>query len=239
MGASIGAVNGWMIAGGCSPDRMEQHWLDLTGSQSMRWRRPPHPWRGIMDSAAVNEALRSIYEAYRPRCDYALVVTEVPRMHPRIVCGAAMTWRHLAASCSLPFIFEPVKIDGKFYADGGLLCANPVWAAAALGATRILAVNVLAHMPSLTLRYSAAALRKVVPFRPIVPKWVDVSILTPSERLGSVRDSLRPNERLLRHWLELGEADAEKWMLSFEARAIPEKNIPSRNVLRDNKITES
>jgi NTE family protein len=211
VGASIGAVNGWMIAGGCPQDRMERHWLDLAQAGSLRWRRLPHPWRGLMDSVAVADALRSIYVAYRPQCGYALVVTELPRMRPRIVSGGDVTWRHLAASCSLPFVFEPVRIGGRLYTDGGLLCANPVWAAAELGARRIVAVNVLDRMPSSILRCGAATLRRVASFRPSVSASVDVAILTPSKPLGSVRDSLRPDERLVRKWMELGAADAGRW----------------------------
>ncbi len=37
-----------------------------------------------------------------------------------------------------------VRIDGKLCADGGLLGALPVWAVARMGATRIVAINVLA-----------------------------------------------------------------------------------------------
>ncbi|MGH9664027.1 MAG: patatin-like phospholipase family protein [Bryobacteraceae bacterium] len=211
VGASIGAVNGWMIAGGCPQETMERHWLDLAEAGNIRWRRPPHPWRGVMDSAPVGEALRSIQAAYAPRCEYALVVTEMPRMRPRIVRGAEVTWRHLAASCSLPFVFEPVRIGGRLYTDGGLLCANPIWAAAALGARRVIAVNVLDRMPSSILRCGAAALRRIAPFRPFVPASLEVSVLTPSDPLGSVRESLRPDARLVRKWLELGAADAERW----------------------------
>jgi predicted patatin/cPLA2 family phospholipase len=32
----------------------------------------------------------------------------------------------LAASCAAPYYFEPVKINGNYYTDGGVACATPV-----------------------------------------------------------------------------------------------------------------
>lgn len=210
VGASIGAVNGWMIAGGCAAGQMERHWLELARARSIRFRRPPHLWRGLLDSAVIGKRLQAIYDAYRPQCEYALVVTELPAVRPKIVRGPEVTFRHLAASCALPFVFEQVRIDGRLYTDGGLLCPNPVWAAAELGARRIVAINVLERMPSSLLRFGASTLRRVAPFRPAIPDTAEVHVLTPSEPLGSVRDSLGARESQVQKWLELGAADAER-----------------------------
>ena len=62
------------------------------------------------------------------------------------------------ASCAIPSGYPPVRINGKLYVDGGVLDVLPVWAAAEMGATRVIAVNVLPLMPSRPLR---AALRVV------------------------------------------------------------------------------
>jgi len=47
----------------------------------------------------------------------------------------------VALSSRIPFIFPPVKRDGKVYVDGGVLCNLPVEAARGLGADRVLAVH--------------------------------------------------------------------------------------------------
>ncbi|HLJ15057.1 MAG TPA: patatin-like phospholipase family protein [Bryobacteraceae bacterium] len=210
VGASIGCINGWLIAGDCSPDEMERYWQELARPRPIPWRWPLPPWRGVVDFSQVDGTLREIHAAFRPRRDYALVLTDLLRLKPVIVRGAEVTWRHLAASCAVPLVFDQVRIGGRFYTDGGLLCANPVWAAAALGACRVIAVNVLDRMPSRILSVGVNAVRGIAPFRPVVPDSVEVTILSPSEELGSAWDTLRPGAGLVRRWMELGAADAER-----------------------------
>jgi predicted acylesterase/phospholipase RssA len=209
VGASIGSVNGWLIAGGCTPAELERFWLE-TGTSSLRWRMPRRPWSGVLDPGPLHQMLRDICAAYQPKVEYAVVVTELMRLRPTIIRGADVTWRHLAASCAVPAVFDQVRIGKRFYSDGGLLCANPLWAAAALGARRIVSVNVLERMPSRILRSGAMVVRRMAPFRPTVPGSVDVRVLTPSETLGGARDTIRPNVNLIRRWLDLGAADAAR-----------------------------
>lgn len=59
---------------------------------------------------------------------------------PLVVCatdldsGEAVQWRsgsmpeRVAASCSIPIIFKPIKIDGVNYVDGGVIHNLPAWA---------------------------------------------------------------------------------------------------------------
>ena len=70
-------------------------------------------------------------------------MVEVPSLRSRIVRETEITPLHLAASCSIPFVFPPVKIDGRYYVDGGFRAGLPLWAAEELGATRAIALNVL------------------------------------------------------------------------------------------------
>lgn len=50
------------------------------------------------------------------------------------------------ASCSIPGIFRPVKIDGKMYVDGGVVSPIAVDAARRLGADIVIAVDISADM---------------------------------------------------------------------------------------------
>ena len=68
----------------------------------------------------------------------AVVVTDLLRLKPGIFRGSEVTWRHLAASCAVPLVLPQVRIDGRWYSDGGLLNPLPVYAAVELGATEIL-----------------------------------------------------------------------------------------------------
>ena len=48
---------------------------------------------------------------------------------------------HVVASCSVPFYFPPVEIDGGLYLDGAVHLERPFAAAISMGATRILGVS--------------------------------------------------------------------------------------------------
>ena len=52
-----------------------------------------------------------------------------------------ITVEHVLASAALPFVFPAVKIDSRWYGDGGIRLAAPLSSAVHLGATRILAMS--------------------------------------------------------------------------------------------------
>jgi NTE family protein len=54
---------------------------------------------------------------------------------------AEITVEHVLASAALPFVFPAVKIDQRWYGDGGIRLAAPLSSAVHLGATRILAMS--------------------------------------------------------------------------------------------------
>ena len=62
-----------------------------------------------------------------------------PRLRLVRIPHERITPAYLMASCAVPFGYPPVRIDGKLYVDGGLLDILPVWAAAEMGATRVIA----------------------------------------------------------------------------------------------------
>jgi NTE family protein len=52
-----------------------------------------------------------------------------------------ITVEHVLASAALPFVFPAVKIESRWYGDGGIRLAAPLSSAVHLGATRILAMS--------------------------------------------------------------------------------------------------
>ena len=134
-------------------------------------------------------------------------MVEVPRLRTRLLRDSEVTWQHLAASCSIPFFFPPVRIDGKHYVDGGLRGALPLWAAEAMGATRAIAVNALTHplfhaVHTLLDRHRASAALEVIR-------------IEPSEPLGRLRDAVVWSEPLIARWLALGERDGARALRSI------------------------
>jgi NTE family protein len=208
VGASIGAVNGWAIAGGCPPAELIDAWLNLEAAGRFRWQIPRGPFHGVLNSEPLREAIRGIHSAYRPRTEFALVMTDLLKLRPRIVRHPEVSWEHLAAATALFGIFDQVKLEGRIYSDGGMLAALPVWAAAELGATHIVALDVLPESPGLVVKTFARTVRAIAPFRPFVPPDVEVIRLSPPVLLGSALEALRWKRENAEAWIKQGERDA-------------------------------
>ncbi len=195
-GASAGAWNGWAIAGGATVEDLEGEWLDPAIGRILAWG--PHS-TGLLRPDALHRKARELCARYRPHIPFGLTVVEVPRLRTCLLRDSEIGWQHLAASCSIPCCFPPVRIGGKHYVDGGLRGALPLWAAEAMGATRAIAVNALTGWPFRTLhallhqRQASAAL--------------EVIRIEPSEPLGSLRDAVVWSAPTIARWFELGERD--------------------------------
>jgi NTE family protein len=208
VGASVGALNAWAIAGGCSPDGLCATWTDRASSDLMHLRaRPGLPWNGAFDPAPLYKKVDEFCSRFQPRVPYATNIVEVPRFRQVCVSGDRVTPAHLRASSAIPFGFPPVRIGGKYYVDGGLLAPVPLWAAVQMGATSAVVINVLEFMPSVLLRAAVGAFRAVA-----APKVsfanLEVTWIRPSSPLGRVRDALFWKEENARRWIEMGERDA-------------------------------
>jgi predicted acylesterase/phospholipase RssA len=187
VGASVGSLNGYAIAGGVSAQELAEFWLR---PELARFRNLPANIQNLMGR-------------YPARLEYAVVLTEAPRLKARIFTQG-ITWRHLAASCALPGVLRPYRIDGQWYTDGGLLNPLPVWAAIELGATRIVGVNVLAEMPPLWTKPFVQAFRRAAGHHPPVPAGIELVTLAPDQVLGSLWDALHWRRENIERWLEQG-----------------------------------
>jgi NTE family protein len=215
VGASIGALNAWALAGGCPPDELIAAWMDPASAAMRHPRLPVLPWRGFFDPAPLARRVDDFFARFRPRIACAVTMVEVPLLRQTLAPGERITPAHLMASCAIPCGFPPVRIDGKFYVDGGLLSAVPLWAAAELGATRAVVVNALPCMPSRFLRAAVGAFRAVAAPRACYPS-LEVIEIRPPGPLGTVHDALFWQEANVRRWIAQGERDAAA---AFQLRA--------------------
>jgi NTE family protein len=204
VGASAGALNGWAIAGDCTCEELAQEWLDPRTANLMR--RGIH-MTGFFKPDVLYEKARELHARFHPKRAYGLTLVELPRLQSRLICHPDVTWQHLAAACAIPLGFPPMLIDGKRYVDGGLRGALPLWAAERMGATKVIALNVLNTPLFELLRFTTR------PLRPSAA--MEVRTLEPSERLGSLRDALVWSQANIRRWLELGERDAKRALPSI------------------------
>jgi len=195
VGASAGAWNGLAIAGGVSPEELACEWMDA--SMANFWNDRPH---------RMYEKARQICARYPLQAPFALTMVEVPTMRMRIVRDREITWEHLAATSSIPGVFPPMKLNGRWYVDGGFRGGLPLWAAEELGATRAIALNVLTGP-------MFAMLRRITFARGAGP-GLKVIRIEPSERLGSLKDALAWNAKNIARWIELGQRDALRAMTS-------------------------
>ena len=85
VGASIGALNGWAIAGGCDPDELVERWLHLDAASDYRWKFPRSPVHGLFDTTPLQRMIRDVYESFQPRTAYAMMVTDLMKLRPRII----------------------------------------------------------------------------------------------------------------------------------------------------------
>jgi NTE family protein len=213
VGASIGALNGWMVASGCTSAEMERRWLDLHVMSRLEWRIPRKPLDGVLAFDALEAVIREVCEACRPRVDYGVVATETLRLRPRLFRTPDVTWRHLAASVGMICIFRQYRIDGRVYSDGGLLGALPLWAAVEMGADRIVAINCLPALPSRLMTAGIRTLQALAPWRKTgVPEAVEVIEIRPEGVLGSLRESMIWTEPKVRSWISQGREDARAFL---------------------------
>jgi NTE family protein len=207
VGTSVGALNGWAIAGGCSAAELLAMWRNPSTGETMRSHFPLIPWNGFIDPTALARQVQDWFVRFKPRVPYSTTIVEVPRLRLVRVPHEQITPQHLMASCAFPSGYPPVWINGRLYVDGGVLDVLPIWAAAEMGATRVIAVNVLPVMPSRPLR----AVLQVVRFlgqKPAGTEGIEVVYICPRTPLGSIRDSLTWNSECVRKWIQQGEDDA-------------------------------
>ena len=199
VGASAGAWNGWLIAGGCTPDELIREWLRPENANIMRFGLHP---AGVLHPEMLHQVSRKLFERFQPHIPFALTLAQVPLLRPRLVRGPEVTWQHLAAACAIPFGFPPVRIESKYYVDGGLLGAVPFWAAEEMGADCAIALNALTTMPFRILR---AVLPRSRPSRSLKVMRVE-----PSQALGSLYNAVFWSRSNIERWIEQGERDGNR-----------------------------
>jgi predicted acylesterase/phospholipase RssA len=205
-GASVGAWNGWAISGGCSPEELVARWSDPESSDLMKLRVS---WKGIFNPRPLEQKAQELFARFSPRVPYAATLVELPRLRLTLAHGGEMTWRHLLAAASVPGGYPPVRIGSRSYVDGGLLGILPIWAAGAMGATHVVAIEAMPFVPSRAIRAFMRVFRWFRPQPPLAPR-LQVSLISPGRPLGGLRDAVVWNAGNARRWIEKGERDAER-----------------------------
>jgi NTE family protein len=206
IGASIGALNGWLIAGGRGAS-LEETWLDESMATMIRRQARPGLRNGYYDPEPLRREMRKICESGRPTTPYWLVVVEVPSFRTRLIPASEVTADYLLATCSIYLFLPTVRIGGRNFTDGGMLGHLPLWAAAQLGATSIIAVDCLPRLSPWWVQGTISTLHLLGPKRRL-PR--DVRVLRPSQHLGDADAAMTYDAGRIRGWMDLGERDAQR-----------------------------
>jgi NTE family protein len=153
VGASVGALNGALVAADPTPgcvERLTELWTSLAGegvfssslwSQAARMTKhgthlhSPEPLRRLLRSQAGRERIEQLPVPFQ--CVAAGIETASAKWFDSGPLVDAVV-----ASCSVPGLFPPAAIDGQHYFDGGLVHSIPIGRALTLGARRIFVLHV-------------------------------------------------------------------------------------------------
>ena len=153
VGTSAGSFVGALYAGGYHAAALEKIALELEESNLRDMTIPNRGFiKGELLQDFINRKLdnRSIEDL---DLTFAAVATELQNGN-RIIFTQGNTGMAVRASSSIPGIFQPVRINGIDYVDGGLTDPVPVDVARQLGADVVIAVDI-SRQPGDTVDFSS------------------------------------------------------------------------------------
>ena len=144
-GTSIGALIGALYAGGLEPVDIERIVLGLDWKKLLYLADMTLPLNGLLQGRRVVSLLKSILgntTFSQLRCDFACVATDIISGEEVILREGSLV-EAVRASISIPGIFTPVQIGGRYLVDGGLVNTVPVSVCRKMGAEYVIGVNVI------------------------------------------------------------------------------------------------
>ncbi|MES1256911.1 MAG: patatin-like phospholipase family protein [Acidobacteriota bacterium] len=218
-GASAGALNGWLIAGGCSPEQLIERWLDPSSSDLLRVVPRPGWRRGYFDREVLRLRTERLVAEFQPRIPLGISLVEVPRFRTVMRLHPHITARHLEATCAIPLFMPSVRIDGIRYIDGGVIEKMPVRGAIEMGATRIIAIDALPLSNLWWLRLGGA-LARGIGRKGRAPRDVEILTISPSEPLGDTNSAVFWKRENIERRIDLGYRDALRSLAAGPAPGI-------------------
>ncbi|MDD3167521.1 MAG: patatin-like phospholipase family protein [Bacteroidales bacterium] len=165
-GSSMGAIIGTLYSAGYSPEEMMQMIQEdrlYRVSKLMSFK--PSFWKSGFSGHSTVEKLihetipHNSFEGLQKRMH--VCVTNLTRMAWEIKNQGADLADWVAASSSIPGVFEAIEKDGAFYLDGGVLNNLPAQAIRPLCHT-LIGVDVLPHIPPKKLKQPIDAITSCI-----------------------------------------------------------------------------
>ena len=145
VGTSAGSVVGALYAAGNNGFALQRVAMDMDEATISDWALPLFgKVSGVLKGEAlqnyVNKAVRNV-PMEKLKLRFGAVATDLNSGQP-ILFQRGNTGQAVRASSAVPSVFQPVRINGHSYVDGGLVAPVPVRFAREMGADFIIAVNI-------------------------------------------------------------------------------------------------
>jgi len=160
VGTSIGSIIGAAYASGTTPDDLwrEANSMSVSALADVSLHGPGFV-KGEALARWANRLVRQQPIEHFP-LKFAAVATDIDRSQPYVITGGD-AGEALRASAAIPGVFLPVRSTGHVLVDGGVSSLVPVYAARAMGADVVIAVDIYCHGPQYASKSSMSILLRV------------------------------------------------------------------------------
>ena len=144
-GTSMGAIVGALYSGGLTPGEIEKLALGLDWRKLVNLIDVTLPISGLLKGNRVVSLLRSIIGEMtfsQLKYDFASVATNIINGEQVVLRDGSLI-EAIRASISIPGIFTPVAVAGRYLVDGGLINTVPVSVCRDMGADYVIGINVI------------------------------------------------------------------------------------------------
>ena len=224
VGASVGALNGWPIASGCTPQHLIDRWLDPRTGNSLQLFPNAGLRNGWFNPKPLRALATDLYENYTPRVPFGLVMVQVPSLRTHLVQYPDIRPEHLQATCSIPYFLPSVEIERRRYLDGGLFNKLPIQAALDMGATRLIAIDSLPEVGPGWIKMGIEVARFFKPDlkrNPRVPQTISLTVISAPRDIGTANDAVFWKEDNIRRYIRLGREDALRTLDGMAREPVP------------------
>jgi predicted acylesterase/phospholipase RssA len=215
IGVSIGCVNAFALSRGASNEEMAYIWRDLPGELGGMAHSDLSLWKHLRLFREWLDVVVERFGGRQPRCGMRAVLMEAPSLRFRMEDCLTDPRPYLEAACALPGILPPVRADGKWLIDCGATRHLPTREALTLGATEIVAVDLLKHYPLPLARFARKRILSLRDFlhgersEPSADELAKIAftVVAHDRPLGSIPDAFRWNPEHVDRLLRLGYED--------------------------------
>lgn len=144
-GTSMGSIIGALYASGLNAGEIKRIAVEMDWKKLIRLADLTLPLSGLIQGKRIISLLKTILKDMtfsQLKINFACVATDLINGE-QVVLQEGSLIEAIRASISIPAIFTPVKLKGRYLVDGGLVNVVPVSVCRDMGADFIIGVNVI------------------------------------------------------------------------------------------------